>query len=80
MKAPGFSFTYVFGWIATLVAVAIISAIFLAEAGKPAIVMAAEVLSLAAISLLIIVPVVLLSMLRSANLLQQLADRRGRRS
>jgi hypothetical protein len=81
MKSSGFSFTYLFGWVATLAA-AVFAIVVFTEASKgPAIILAAEVLTITSISLLAIVPIILLSILRntrrSADYLQELAERQG---
>ncbi len=79
MKSSGFSITFCLAWLITVAAVIITVAMFGESAKGPAIIMAAEVLTIASVALLIIVPMILLSMLRntrrSADYLQELVER-----
>jgi low affinity Fe/Cu permease len=81
MKSSGFSFTYLFGWIATFASVVLAVVICTANAKSPAIVLAAEIFIVTSIAQLAIVPIILLSILRdtrrSADYLQELAERQG---
>jgi hypothetical protein len=76
----GFSLTFWAGWIVTVLAVALAVAVFSATAKGPAIVLAAEVLTITSLSLLILVPMILLSMLRNtrrtADYLREIMDRK----
>jgi hypothetical protein len=67
MHSSGFSVTFVLGWIITGLAVVSASSVLSTESGKPAIVLAAEVLTITSFSLLILVPMILLSMLRNSR-------------
>jgi hypothetical protein len=79
--SPGFSFTYLCGWIMTVAVVAFALVICGSNAKSPAIVLASEVLIVTSISLLAIVPFILLSMLRNtrraADYLQEISERQA---
>jgi hypothetical protein len=67
MKSSGLSVTFVLGWIITILAVFVAWSMASASLNGPAIIMAAEVLTVTSLAFLVLVPMILLSMLRNSR-------------
>jgi len=78
MKSSGFSFTFCVGWIVTILAVTLNTAVLSVASKGPVIVAAANVLIVTSFALLILVPMILLSKLRNtrrtADYLREIVD------
>jgi hypothetical protein len=68
MKSQGFSLTFFLGWIITIIGSFVTWAILFTEWNRPAIVCAAEILTITCLTLLMVIPLILLSMLRNTRI------------